>query len=157
LFAETESRPDDPAWEVYPDTVLVIRPEPAPAFEIDLRTLPDAGIGMLLKEVGLEAPFAVLTACNPLGRQVGSRTNRRRTRELAERLSEVAATIVAVDGRSPDGRHCEPGYGVRLSLNEAQRIAAEFRQTALFWWDGSQFWIVEATDGGRRRRLPLNP
>jgi hypothetical protein len=96
----------------------------------------------------------VITACNPFGRIKGGRTNRRRTRALARRLAAAHLPTVPVDGRSPDARHVEPGFGVPLPLEDARALAREFGQTAIFWWDGEAFWLVQAWGGGERVRLP---
>lgn len=144
----------DPARTHYPNTVLVVHPPGAPPFEIDLRQEPEPTLGEALARLGLAAPFAVITACNPFGRAKDDATNRRRTRELAERLTVARLQHVPVDGRSPDGAHIEPGFGVVLPLEEARALAREFEQTAIFWWDGAAFWLVDAWKEGARMRLP---
>lgn len=81
-------------------------------------------------------------------------TNRKRTAALAEYLAGADLPAVPVAGRSPDGSHVEPGFGVRAPCQTARAIAREFRQTAIFWWDGEAFWIVEGWGEGAAVRLP---
>jgi hypothetical protein len=150
----------DPRWRYFFETVLVVRPPGEPPFEIDLRRTPRSGLGEELARRGLAGPFAVITAYNPFGHPRDAAANSRRDRELAVRLATLGSKApqsvapIRVDGRSPDGSHVEPGYGVLLPLEEARALAREFGQTAIFWWDGEDFWIVEAVEEGRRVRLP---
>lgn len=156
----------------------MVRPTGAPPFEIDLRYDPTPGLREALAHAGLRGPFAVITAYNPTGQSPDEETNRQQNERLAERIAErtgersgersaertAARTaarppahtphLIPVDGRSPDGSHVEPGYGVELSLEEACALAREFGQTAIFWWDGTVFWLVEAKEGGECVRLP---
>lgn len=132
----------------------MVPPRNGAPLEIDLRREPDPALGEEFARSGLAGPFAVITAYDPVGQPRDEAANRRRNRELAERLAEAAVVVVPIDGRSPDGSHVEPGYGVALPLAEACRLALEFCQTAVFWWDGTTFWLVEAAEGGRRVRLP---
>jgi hypothetical protein len=134
--------------------VLVFRPPAGPPFEIDLRSEPSPALAKELASRGLTGPFAVITAYNPVGHPVEDDANQRRDRALAERLAALGVVVIPVDGRSPDGRHVEPGYGVPLPPHEACGLAREFGQTAIFWWNGEAFWLVEARKGGRCVRLP---
>lgn len=148
-------RAPDPRWRYFSETVLVVRRESGPPYEIDLRREPAPGLAAELARLGLAGPFAVITAYDPAGAPAGEvEANLRRDRELAARLERLGIHAVRVDGRSPDGSHVEPGYGVPLPLEEACALARDFGQAAIFWWDGAAFWLVEAAVGGRVERLP---
>jgi len=136
--------PPDPAREHYPDTILVVTAPGRPPFEIDLRREPDPDLASILTALGLGDSFAVITACNPFGHLTDDATNRARNEALAKRLAQAVLPAIPIAGRSPDGTHIEPGFGVRTSLETARAIAREFQQTAIFWWDGQRFWIVDA-------------
>lgn len=144
----------DPAWEHYPETILVVTAPGHPPFEVDLRREPAPGLAETLAALGLVGPFAVITACNPFGQLEDDETNRMQTAALAEYLARAGLPAVPVAGRSPDGSHIEPGFGVTAPLETARAIAREFRQTAIFWWDGEAFWIVDAWGKGDAMRLP---
>lgn len=144
----------DPRWEIFPETVLDVRAPGLPVLEIDLRREPPPGLGRELARRGLTGDFAVVTACNPAGEPIDAEANLRRDAMLAGRLEELGIDLIRVDGRSPDGSHNEPGYGVPLTLDAARSLAREFRQTAIFWWDGESFWLIEAVESGRVLRLP---
>jgi hypothetical protein len=148
--------PPDPAREHYPETILVVTAPGHLPFEIDLRRAPEPGLARTLAALGLAGTFAVITACNPFGQLEDDETNRERTRALAEHLARADLPAVPVAGRSPDGSHVEPGFGVKAPLEIARAIARKFRQTAIFWWDGEAVWIIEAAGEGRRgwTRLP---
>ncbi len=132
----------------------MVRPPKTAPLEIDLRREPAPGLDKELARRGLAGPFAVITAYDPFGHPQDDDANRRRDRALAARLAEAGLVVVPIDGRSPDGSHIEPGYGVQLPPGEACALAREFGQTAIFWWDGMAFCFVEAADGGWRVILP---
>jgi hypothetical protein len=149
--------PPDPAREHYPDTILVVTAPGHPPFEVDLRREPARGLAEILAALGLAGPFAVITACNPFGQLEDDETNRKRTAALAAYLARAGLPVIPVAGRSPNGSHVEPGFGVKVPLETARAIAREFRQTAIFRWDGEAFWIVEAEGEGNAIRLPPTP
>ena len=43
---------------------------------------------------------------------------------------------------------------IHASRDEIRRLANEFEQSAFFWFDGSAFWLVDATDDSYEIRLP---
>jgi len=60
-----------------------------------------------------------------------------------------------VDGGSPDGTHREPGWAIPASLEEARRLAGEFLQNAVFWFDGERFSVVPVHSPGEPLALPV--
>lgn len=105
-----------------------------------------------LAELGLDR-FAVITAQDPMGRDLPAGRNRARQAELEAELRGCGVHFVRVDACSPDGAHCEQSVAVALSEREAGRLARHYGQVAIFWFDGTKFWIIEVF-GGDRRGLP---
>ena len=139
-----KSTPDqhDPDWPRYPETILKFTTEPP--VSIDLRAMPGDAELSGLRRIGLGEPFAVMTAFDPRGENLSKEENDRLSRKLDDRLRELGYEFVRVDACSPDGEHCECSVAVRMPQKEAIRLATEFEQVALFWFDGSQFWILGA-------------
>jgi hypothetical protein len=149
---------DDPSWPRYPETILEFycRPDDAePAVRIDLRApVPDEARDRLA-ELGLDGPFAVVTAAAPVGQPQADAFDRARQAdlELAVR-TEAHAFALRVDGVSPDGRHRERSVAVKLPRARAVALAREFGQSALFWYDGRDFWLAGALVEVDAERLP---
>jgi hypothetical protein len=138
----------DADWPKYPETILNFATEPP--FSIDLRAViapPDIAA---LARAGLAETFAVITAFDPRGRNVSAEENETLSRRLEARLDELGQKFVPVDACSPDGKHCEGSVAVQMAKEDAVSVAVEFDQVAIFWFDGSQFWIVGAL-------LPTDP
>lgn len=149
-FVFMKKAPDryDPDWPKYPETILRFSAEPP--FTIDLRLIPSAGHLSALEGIGLGEPFAVMTAFDPGGKNLSSEENDQLSKRLDARLAEMGHQFARVDACSPDGAHCERSVAVRMPQREAVALATEFEQVALFWFDGSRFWIVGAL-------LPTDP
>jgi hypothetical protein len=138
------STPDqhDPDWPRYPETVLTFATDPK--IEMDLRAVPPDKTLTDLKKIGFADPFAVLTASDPRGRDLSQSENERRRRDLSARLTRAGYRFVDVDACSPDRSHCECSVAVVMPQDEAIALARELEQVAIFWFDGSRFWIVGA-------------
>lgn len=139
-----KSTPDeyDPDWPLYPETILNFRT--TPAIEIDLRATPSDATLVALKGVGLGQPFAIMTAYDPEGRNLGREENEKRKRRLDTRLTNDGYSFVDVDCCSPDGAHCEASVAVTMQRDDAIRLARDLQQVAIFWFDGERFWILGA-------------
>jgi Protein of unknown function (DUF3293) len=139
-----KSTPDayDPDWPLYPETVLSFRT--SPPIEIDLRQNLTQTTISELGNAGLGEPFAILTAYDPQGRNLSREENEKRKRSLDERLAASGYSFVHVDCCSPDGAHCEESVAVPMPRDEAVELARELEQVAIFWFDGSRFWILGA-------------
>jgi hypothetical protein len=59
-----------------------------------------------------------------------------------------------VTGASPDGVHREEGFAVWVSRDRARDLAARYEQTAFFWFDGQEFWVVPTSVDFPAVRLP---
>jgi hypothetical protein len=159
----TEPDSEDAKWDAYPNTILeFLGPTP---LRIDLRLPVSAEIVDGLRRIGLDGPFGVFTAENPRGenvedeesaRQAEKReeVNDRRTTTLERLLTRSGTPFVLVDGLAPDGDYREHCVAVLTSRSEVVHMAKRFEQLALFWFDGSAFWLVPAEIDQTPRRLP---
>ncbi len=148
------STPDqhDPDWPKYPETVLYFGTEPK--VTIDLRAAPGARELSALRSIGLGKPFAVMTAFDPRGENLSSEENDARMARLEEQLEEMGHSFTRVDACSTDGEHCECSVAVRMPRDEAVKLATEFEQVAIFWFDGEMFWIIGACASADPMMLP---
>ena len=141
---DATSTPDqhDPDWPKYPETVLQF--STSPPIEIDLRrpVIPEA-IAQLRK-MGLDSPFAIMTAYDPRGQDLSADENETRRKKLNDRLSANGYRFVQVDCCSPDLAHCECSVAVAMPQDAALDLARELEQVAIFWFDGERFWILGA-------------
>ncbi len=138
-------------WGDYPDTLLTF----AGGLAIDLRRPLSPPLRQRLGELGLGRPFGVVTACNPLGSRLDDAANRRLTSLLGQRILAGYGEARPAQGGSPDGSHREPGWAVPAPLEEVKRLAADFLQNAVFWYDGERFSIVPVLGPGEPLPLPL--
>jgi hypothetical protein len=153
-------------YDAYPETVLDFVGERAA--RIDLRRPVGGDERATLRRLGLDRPFAVLTAENPGGenpedepsaREAARQEDRneRRTDALVRGLTERGTRWRHVDGVSPDGRYREHCVAVVAAREEARALAKRFGQLALFWFDGDSFWLLPAKADEPPRRLPEGP
>ena len=150
------STPDehDPDWPRYPETILSF--STGPVVEIDLREIPSDRALAELEAAGFGQPFAVLTAFDPRGRDLSPAENERRRRDLDERLTAEGYQFAHVDACSPDRAHCERSVAVVMAQEKALHLARELEQVAIFWFDGSRFWILGAIGESDPLMLPRN-
>ncbi|HZF68687.1 MAG TPA: hypothetical protein VEZ47_11655 [Gemmatirosa sp.] len=128
-----------------------------PAYTVDLRRPVPPDARGVFRRLGIDGPFAVLTAENPEGANAEDqptprdearqeRANTVRTRTLAAALEAADVDWVPVTGTAPDG-----AYPERCVASRSER------QLALFWFDGAAFWLMPAEADGAPRRLPAPP
>ena len=139
----------DPDWPRYPETILEFAT--TPAIEIDLRKVPSEDAITALKSAGLGQPFAIMTAFDPRGENLSPSENEKRRQELDDRLRASGYSFARVDCCSPDRSHCECSVAVVMPQEKAVALARELEQVAIFWFDGSRFWIL----GGLAETDPL--
>jgi hypothetical protein len=58
-------------------------------------------------------------------------------------------------GWSVNGRHIERGYAFTASLEESKAAARKWDQDAVFWFDGTRFWLVPADEQRPPISLPM--
>jgi hypothetical protein len=136
----------DERWGSYPETVLIFSGDPE--LFIDLREPVPPATRNALSALGLGEPFSILTAFNPRGVDHPPHENERRMEELEAELASSGDSFVRVDACSPDKSHCECSVALKGDMKRALDIARRWEQIAIFWWDGTKFWIRGAiTDG----------
>ena len=140
------------AWGRYPDTILKF---PSVGVDIDLRQPISPRSLLVLAVGGLAKPFAVVTACNPMGGSLDDGANQRLSAVLTAQVQDRFPGARPVHGTSPDGSHVEPGWAIPAPLEEARSLAARFFQTAIFWFDGTRFSIVPVHTAGPPLTLPV--
>lgn len=144
----------DPDWPRYPETILEFAT--TPPIEIDLRQIPSEGAVAALRAGGLGQPFAIMTAFDPRGENLSPAENEKRTQELDTRLRSSKYRFEKVDCCSPDKSHCECSFAVVMPQERALDLAREMEQVAIFWFDGSRFWILGALVETDPMMLPRN-
>lgn len=106
---------------------------------------------------GLPPRFGVVTAHNPDGKVMDAAANAAADAALKARLDRSGLHHFRVTGRSRDGSHQEPGYGVAAESPEAVRhLSHEFRQLAFFWVDGGEVFVVNTAGSLLHPVAPLS-
>ena len=142
----------DERWSSYPETVLYFSGDPE--VMVDLRVEVTPAIRRGLAALGLHQ-FAVLTAFNPRGVDIGEGENNRRMKELEAELTSSGDSFVRVDACSPDRSHCECSVAMSTDFDRAIDIAKRWEQIAIFWFDSQSFWIYGAIESIEPVRLPV--
>jgi hypothetical protein len=132
--------PRDPRWHTYPDTILEIYRDGV--ITIDLRRPLEPGDRSELAELGLSETFAVVTACNPSGSILAEAENHVRIEALEAEAAMLAGCFLRADGVAPERAHRERGVAIVLSAADALALARRYGQSSIFWYDGSDFWIL---------------
>ncbi len=145
---------DDTAegWGGFASTVLHF--DIAHPFSVDLRTPVTPEQLLDLGRIGLGRPFGVVSAEDPMGVTQPPDVNLVRSRKLERDAVNAAASCVAIDACSPDHSHCERSIAIPLAVGDVVALAREYDQLAIFWFDGSSFWIIPACSRKRAVRLP---
>lgn len=143
----------DPSWSHYSETVLHFG---SPLdIAVDLRSPLSARVREQLANLGASNEFAVVTAFNPHGVDVTDEENVRRHSALRDELESAGIPNVPAAGASPDGVHREEGFAIWVSRDRARDLAARYEQSAFFWFDGREFWVVPVAAGVSSVRLPV--
>lgn len=150
----------DEKWSLYPVTVLEFRDPPS---RIDLREPIDNATRRLLREIGLDRAFAVVTGENPGGEHADDEPTASREREcdnatrssaLEDELTRERIFFIPVDGVSPAGDHRERGVAAILGREAGIELARRYKQLAMFWFDGQTFWLFGAIADKPPEMLP---
>jgi hypothetical protein len=150
-------------YAAYTNTVLEL--PGVPDGRIDLRHPIGPPEHEVLRHVGLDRPFAVMTAENPRGEndedaptaaeeQAREAANDARLARLVADLGAEGAPFVRIDGVAPDGSYRERCVALRVPRDDAVALARRFAQLALFWFDGERFWLLPAEAGAPLVPLP---
>ena len=84
-----------------------------------------------------EPPFVVLTAFNPAHERPTLQENDAANRELQDILDRRGIAYLPARGLNATRTHIEPSFAVvAVGVAGAIEIAREFRQAAVFVWDG---------------------
>jgi hypothetical protein len=142
----------DALWTVYENALL--RLGRARQLTVDLRQPMSARTRDELSAFGVSARFAVITAHNPGGRNLSAIRNRWRNARLRLALAARGLRAVPASGESPDGAHREHGYAVAMSREDALAMAERFGQLAIYWFDGTHFWLDAVQAARPSQRLP---
>ena len=153
-------------YAAYTQTVLEL--PGVPDGRIDLRRPVGPPERAALGAVGLDRPFAVMTAENPRGKndedapsdaeeRAREAANDDRLARLVRALGDERVRFVRIDGTAPDGSYRERCVALLVPADEAVALARRFDQLALFWFDGKAFWLLPAEVGAPPLRLPADP
>jgi len=141
---------DDPSWESYANTIL----EFPNSVEIDLREPLTEHLRVQLGELGPSPFFAVISAANPKGASEDDSRNRDAAALLKLEIQHRRFAFVAVRGRSAQGEYQEHGFAVFAPFEDAKVLAVASDQSAFFWYDGANFWLMGALVDSPAIRLP---
>jgi hypothetical protein len=141
----------DHSWTFYPETVLHFLDG---GITVDLRFPLAEQVVASLRGLGLGPHFAVITADKPLGGSATPEENDQALARLRQVLQAARIPLLRCDGTDPSQSHRERGFACALPLQCAIALARDFRQSALFHFDGESFWLQPAAISGDRFRLP---
>lgn len=139
--------------ETYAGTILIF-PDPD-SFAVDLRRPLRPLDGLALARRGLSGPFGVVTAYDPFGRPSTAERNAARHLRLLDAVGKLGVRAIAVDGASPDLMHREASLAIQVPRDVVIRLAREFQQDAIFWFDEDRFWLIPAGASFDPTPLPL--
>jgi uncharacterized protein DUF3293 len=142
----------DPNYDHYYRTVLEFHIE-AELILVRVDQPIDAGVSHDLNVYCPGPGFVVLTAFNPRGIEVDPDENEARQDQLEVRLMEQRRQFVRCDGFDPDSDHRERGVAVHMERPDAHDMGVEFEQSAMYWFDGSRFWLVPILARDRRSEV----
>lgn len=77
--------------------------------------------------------YAIITAFNPLGKNLSLDDNLTRQASLCHQLASHQFSHYSIVGSAPDGSHSELSAAVCCSLYDALHSAVEWKQNAIFW------------------------
>lgn len=90
--------------------------------------------------------FAVITAYATTGEQWSPEENHTADQRLLEQILKRGLWHVRLTGYSPRDGHAEPGWAVKLSLEESHSLGRMFRQDAIFWISGDGLWVAKCDE-----------
>ena len=139
-------------WGVFSATVLEFKA--TPPFRIDLRHEVLPSVLERLHGIGFGQSFGVVTAEEPMGASLAPDVNERLVARLRERVQAIDAAQVDVDACGAHGSHCERSIAIAIDIQSVVRLADDYRQLAIFWFDGRAFWIIPVRSNKAKLKLP---
>ena len=133
---------DDPGWASYAETILAFPGQDTLEIDLSIPVSLSAQRGLVAR--GLDSPFGLVTPCNPRGRPSSPEENGARLVRFLAGLGRSGTPLVRVDGLSPDRRHVEHGVALTWPQEKVVALARRWEQSAIYWWDGTRFWVVGA-------------
>ena len=76
--------------------------------------------------------FAIVTACNPMGRSQSAAKNLECMRDLAHAIAELGFESMRVNGIDPNGGHVEESFAVHCGSEVAQQLCQRYEQLAYY-------------------------
>lgn len=102
---------------------------------------------VFISEDKIEAEtFAIITACNPLGRVLNQEANTDLTGDLKSHLE--AESYQNLIGASPDKSHQEVSFLWQTDKSKAVELASQFLQNAIYWVENGELFLVPAKMSG---------
>lgn len=109
----------------------------------------------VLPSDGLPESFGIVTAFNPDGCSVSKAKNNRADTKLQHYLEKAGLQYFRVTGRSQDGSHQEPGFGiVATSTEEIRDLSRRFKQEAFFWVENGTITLCKTDTEDRKVIAP---
>lgn len=145
-------------WGEFPYTVLhfvISDALSSDALSIDLREKVSPDDIRALTRLGFEQVFGILTAQNPMSLAQTAARNEQLANELQREVAAMGVVCAPLDACSPDRSHCERSIAVAATCAELVELARRYRQLAIFWFDGTSFWIIPAMSANDTVQLPL--
>jgi hypothetical protein len=143
---------DDPGWDGYGETILEVHG--STIGEVDLASPIGVREIAIFAGAGLAGTFGILTAENPRGLPASPEENARRRALLQAELEEQGVTAVRIDGLSRDRVHREIGVAIRWPMQRVIYLARKWHQSAIYWFDGHDVWLIGALTVAPPIRLP---
>jgi hypothetical protein len=132
---------DDPGWASYAETILLVHG--ASPREVDLARPLGARERAVFLAAGLPGSFGLVTSDNPRGRNATPADNAER-RARFRSAPGMGGHLTRVDGLSRDRRRAEVGVALPWSMRAVRRLAREWDQSAIYWFDGTAMWVIGA-------------
>lgn len=144
---------DNADWDDFPRTILHFADANCPS--VDLRQEVSREVIRALTRLGLNGSFGVVTGQDPGGITQSAERNDTLAAELEGEIAAMGFSFALLDACNPDRSHCERSIAVAARRAGVVEIACRYEQLAIFWFDGSSFWIVPVKSTREQVRLPV--
>jgi hypothetical protein len=79
------------------------------------------------------ASFAIITAYQTTGEQWSDTRNDTANKELEQKLLHLGCSLIPITGYSHKTQYGEPGFAIQISLQDALKIGADYKQDAIYY------------------------